>query len=311
MLDLTTIILTYNEEIHIRRCLENVCLFSKKVIVVDSPSTDRTVEVCHEFTNVDVVVHKYPGNQAEQFNWAIDNLKIDTEWVLRIDADEYLLPELIEELEEKIPSLPENVTGVELKRRHIFMDRWVKHGIYPVLILRLFRTGCGRYDNRLMDEHIVLSHGHSIVSENDFCDHTLISVEDYCKKHLNYARREAVEILCEKYNLNGNGNVNGNGNANGNEIENGVLGAQAQQKHKTKSKYNRLPLFWRSFLYFVYRYILRGGFLDGKVGFVFAFIQGWWYRTIVDVNIHNIEKACGDDKEKMIAYIKQNYGIEI
>ncbi|MCF0187788.1 MAG: glycosyltransferase, partial [Bacteroidaceae bacterium] len=102
-LDLTTIILTYNEEIHIRRCLENVCPFSKRVIVVDSPSTDRTVEICREFPNVEVVVHTYPGNQAEQFNWALDNLPIDTEWILRLDADEYLFPELVAELEQKLP----------------------------------------------------------------------------------------------------------------------------------------------------------------------------------------------------------------
>ena len=89
-LNLSTIILTYNEEIHIRRCLENVCPFSKKVFVIDSPSTDRTVEICNEFSNVEVVVHKYPGNQADQLNWALDNLKIETEWILRIDADEYL-----------------------------------------------------------------------------------------------------------------------------------------------------------------------------------------------------------------------------
>lgn len=299
MLDVTTIILTYNEELHIRRCLENVCPFSKKVIVVDSPSTDKTVEICNEFTNVEIVVHKYPGNQAEQFNWAIDNLKIDTEWVLRIDADEYLLPELVEELCNKVPSLPEDITGIELKRRHIFMDRWVKHGIYPILILRMFRTGCGRYDNRLMDEHIVLSRGHSIISENDFCDHSLISIDEYCKKHLNYARREAVEILDELYGLS--------------KAEEGisVLGSQAAAKHKAKSTYNKLPIFWRSFLYFLYRFILRGGFLDGKPGFVFSFIQGWWYRTIVDLNTYDIQRKCDYDKSKIKVYIKDIYGIEI
>lgn len=303
MLDVTTIILTYNEELHIRRCLENVCPFSKKVIVVDSPSTDKTVDICSEFTNVEVVVHKYPGNQAEQFNWAIDNLSIETEWVLRIDADEYLLPELVEELCNKVPSLPEDVTGIELKRRHIFMDRWVKHGIYPILILRMFRTGFARYDNRLMDEHIVLNHGHSIVTENDFCDHSLIPIDDYCQKHLNYAKREAVEMLNEKYSL-----VAQNGN---DDKECGTFGRQAAMKHKSKNKYNTLPLFFRSFLYFVYRYIIRGGFLDGKAGFVFAFVQGWWYRTMVDVNIYSVEKECGGNKTRMKDYIAQNYGIKI
>lgn len=299
MLDLTVIILTYNEEIHIRRCLENVCTIAKKVIVVDSPSTDRTVEICREFDNVEVVVHKYPGNQAEQFNWALDNLTIDTEWILRLDADEYLMLELVEELKEKLLTLPESVTGVELIRRHIFMGRWVKHGIYPVIIMRIFRTGCGRYDARLMDEHIALSHGRSVVFEHDFCDHSLINISDYCRKHLNYAEREASEILNEIYGLSLH-------------VDNHMsLGAQAENKHKKKSRYNEMPLFWRSFAYFCYRYFLKGGFLDGKEGFLFAFIQGWWYRTLVDAKIFECKKACGDDKEKMRRYINENWGISI
>lgn len=298
-LDITTIILTYNEELHIRRCLENVCPFSKKVYVIDSPSTDRTVEICKEFPEVEVVVHKYPGNQAEQFNWALDNCEIKTEWVLRLDADEYLLPQLVEEMQIKLPSMGDDVTGVELKRRHIFMAKWVKHGIYPVLIMRLFRNGCARYDNRLMDEHIALSHGRSIAFENDFCDHSLISIDDYCKKHLNYARREAVEILDEIYSLS-------------QHLDNGLAHAsQAEQKHKRKSGYNKLPLFLRSFIYFCYRYIIKGGFLDGAPGFVFAFVQGWWYRTMVDVNVYNAKKACGEDKEKLKEYIQKEWGIRI
>ena len=141
-LDLTTIILTYNEEIHISRCLGNVCPFSKKVIVVDSPSTDRTVEICKEFENVEVVVHKYPGNQAEQFNWALDNVEISTEWVLRVDADEYLEQELIMELWEKLPKMNSKVSGVVVPIGREFMGRRLHHGIVDgVVLTRLFRTG--------------------------------------------------------------------------------------------------------------------------------------------------------------------------
>ena len=267
--------------------------------VIDSPSTDRTVEICKEYPNVEVVVHKYPGNQAEQFNWAVDNIKIDTEWVLRLDADEYLLPELINELQEKLPNMDSDVTGIEFKRRHIFMGRWVKHGIYPVIMLRMFRNGCGRYDNRLMDEHMILTKGRSVVFENDFCDHSLISMSDYCRKHINYAQREAVEILDEKWGLSGTINS-----------ESGH-GSQALEKHRKKSSYNKMPLFWRSFAYFLYRYIVKGGFLDGKEGFMFAYIQGWWYRTLVDANIMAVEKACRGDKENVKSYIEKNWNIKL
>ena len=295
-LDITTIILTYNEELHIRRCLENVCPFSKKVYVIDSPSTDRTMEICKEFPEVEMVVHKYPGNQAAQYNWAIDNLPIDTEWTMRIDADEYYLPELVEEMRKKVPTLPTDVTGIEFKRRHIFMGRWVKHGVYPVVMLRMCRTGKGRYEERLMDEHYTISEGRTIVMENDFCDHSLINISDYCRKHLNYAQREAAEILFESIAVKEEG-------------LNGGLGEQALGTRKKKSGYNKMPLFWRSFAYFCYRYILKGGFLDGKEGFLFAFIQGWWYRTMVDAKVLECRKACGDDKQKIKNYIAQKWQI--
>lgn len=318
MLDLTTIILTYNEELHIRRCLENVCPISKKVYVIDSPSTDSTVEICKEFPNVEVVVHKYPGNQAAQYNWAIDNIQIDTEWTLRIDADEYLLPELVKEIENKLPSLPKEITGVEFKRRHIFMGKWVKHGIYPVIMMRMCRTGCGRYADRIMDEHMVLTQGKSVVFENDFCDHSLINVSDYCRKHLDYAQREAAVVLDETYGLSKEDIVKGMSDLREDES----LGKSAEEKHKKKNKYNSLPLFWRSFAYFVFRYIFKGGFLDGKEGFVFAFIQGWWFRTMVDVKILEAKKSLeqkgyslkslgSEGKNELKKYIKENWNISL
>lgn len=318
MLDLTTVILTYNEELHIRRCLENVCPISKKVYVIDSPSTDSTVDICKEFPNVEVVVHKYPGNQAAQYNWAIDNIQIDTEWTLRIDADEYLLPELVKEIENKLPSLPKEITGVEFKRRHIFMGKWVKHGIYPVIMMRMCRTGCGRYADRIMDEHMVLTQGRSVVFENDFCDHSLINVSDYCRKHLDYAQREAAVVLDETYGLSKEDIVKGMSDLREDES----LGKSAEEKHKKKNKYNSLPLFWRSFAYFIFRYIFKGGFLDGKEGFVFAFIQGWWFRTMVDVKIleahkslqkngYSIKSLSADGKKDLKRYIKENWNISL
>lgn len=320
-LDLTTIILTYNEEIHIRRCLDNVCPFSKKVYVIDSPSTDKTVEICNEFPNVEVVVHKYPGNQAEQFNWALDNCKIDTEWILRVDADEYLLPELVKEIEEKLPNLPKEITGIELKRRHIFMGKWVKHGIYPVVMMRMCRTGYGRYADRLMDEHMVLNQGKSIVMDNDFCDHSLINISDYCRKHIDYAQREATVVLDEMYMLSTDYDAKGMSDIREDES----LGKQAEGKHKKKNKYNSLPLFWRSFAYYIFRYILKGGFLDGKEGFIFAFIQGWWYRMLVDAKVYEVRKwmianditldsegtLSQDSKDAIKGYIKETWKIKI
>lgn len=299
MLDITAIILTYNEELHIRRCLENVNAFVKKVYVIDSPSTDKTVEICKEFPNVEVVVHKYPGNQAEQFNWALNNVEIDTEWVLRLDADEYLLPELVVELKEKLPMMSEEITGITFKRRHMFLGRWMKRGTYPVMILRMFRKGKAVCEQRLMDEHIELLEGENVTFEYDFVDHNLNNISWWAQKHVNYTVREAAELLDVEYDITG--------------VDSGArnLSPATLRKRSLKLKYARQPLFWRSFTYFCYRYFLKLGFLEGKEGFLWHFLQGWWYRTLVDAKIYEIKKACGNDKEKIKQHLKVNYGIEL
>ena len=296
MIDVTVIILTFNEEQHIKRCLENVNPFAKKVYVIDSFSTDNTVGIAKSM-GATVVQHKWPGNQAEQFNWALKSIEIDTEWIFRLDADEYLLPELIEELQAKVPLLDENITGITFKRRHIFLGRWMKRGTYPVMILRMFRTGKAVCEQRLMDEHIELLEGENITFEHDFVDENLNNLSWWALKHVGYAVREAAELLDIEYNITGN---------NSGERH---LSEKTLQKRKLKLKYAKKPLFWRSFAYFIYRYFFKLGFLEGKEGFLWSFMQGWWYRTLVDAKIFEIKKACGNDKEKIIAHLKENYNI--
>jgi glycosyltransferase involved in cell wall biosynthesis len=296
MLDISVIILTFNEEQHIKRCLENVNQFAKKVYVIDSFSTDNTVAIA-ESMGATVIQHKWPGNQAEQFNWALKNIEIDTEWIFRLDADEYLLPELIEELQAKVPLLDENITGITFKRRHIFLGRWMKRGTYPVMILRMFRTGKAVCEQRLMDEHIELLEGENITFEHDFVDENLNNLSWWAQKHVGYAVREAAELLDIEYNITGN---------NSGERH---LSEKTLQKRKLKLKYAKKPLFWRSFAYFIYRYFFKLGFLEGKEGFLWSFMQGWWYRTLVDAKVFEIKKACGNDKGKIIAHLKEHYNI--
>ena len=262
MLDISVIILTYNEEIHIRRCLENVNRFASKVFVVDCFSTDRTAEIATDL-GAEVVEHKWPGNQAAQFNWALNNLPISTQWVLRLDADEYLLPELVQELQDKLPSLPDDVSGVIFNRRHIFMGEWMKRGIYPVKLLRAFKYGKGLCEQRLMDEHILLTEGRAVEFEHDFCDHNLNDLSWFCHKHVNYAIREAVDLLDIEYNLTGAAETD----------ENKGISRQALSKRMKKHKYARQPLFWRSFAYFCYRYFFKGANS-------MALIYRIWYENI-------------------------------
>ena len=299
MLDLSVIILTYNEEIHIRRCLENVKQFASKVYVVDCFSIDRTAQIAKEL-GAEVIEHEWPGNQAEQFNWALDNLPITTEWILRLDADEYLLPGLIEELLEKLPVIPESVSALSLSRARAFCGKILHHGIVNnIRIIRIFRKGKARYEKRLMDEHLSVLSGETIDMKNQFVDDNRMPIGLFIDKHNGYATREAALLLDAEYHLT---NMDSLPQDYGREVE---------KKRTQKARYARMPLFWRAFGFFVYRYIIKLGFLDGKEGFLWDFLQGWWYRTLVDAKVYEIKKACGDDKEKMRHFLQDKYNITL
>lgn len=299
MLDLTVVILTKDEELHIRRCIENVLPIAKAIYVVDSFSTDRTLDIAAEYPTVNILQNKWINNHSHQFNWALDQLPADTGWVLRLDADEYLLPELVEEIRQKLPTLGEETSGVVLNRRHIFLGKWMKRGIYPVKLLRIFKYGKGRCEQRLMDEHIQLTQSEIVEFDNDFCDHNLNNLSWFCHKHVNYAVREAADLLDIEYNITGAAQTDGSKE----------ISRQALAKRNKKHKYARQPLFLRSAAYFFYRYLFKGAFLEGKEGFLFSFIQGWWYRTLVDAKVLEIKRKSGGDPQKIKQILREEYNI--
>ena len=300
-LNITAIILTGNEELHIKRCLDKIAPVVKEVFIIDCFSTDKTLEIARNYQNITILQNKWV-NYATQFNWALENAPVKTKWVLRLDADEYLSPELIEELNEKLPSLDPKYTGIVVPLQRVFMGRNINHGIAKgIKMLRFFQFGKARSEVRQMDEHIELLEGESIEFENAFADDNLNGINWWAQKHIGYAKREAVDLLDIEYNLTGSSAHTDKSN----------IDAQALAKRRKKESYARKPLFLRSFLYFIYRYIVKGGFLDGKEGFLWDFMQGWWYRTLVDTNVYEVKKACGDDKKKIIEYIKEVYKINI
>jgi glycosyltransferase involved in cell wall biosynthesis len=300
-LDITVIVLTLNEKLHIRRCIENAQRFAKRVCVVDCYSTDDTCDVAAAL-GAEVFQHAWEKNHARQFNWALANIPITTRWIFRLDADEYLTDELIAELRQKLPTVGEDVSGIVCKRRHVFLGKWVKRGVYPVKLLRLFRAGKGICEQRWMDEHIQLSEGRAVEFTHDFVDHNVNTIGWWTQKHNGYAIREAIELLVIEL---------GDLTEKTDQAQGGEqLSEQASKKRGMKRKYAKAPLFWRSFTYFVYRYFVRLGFLDGKEGFLWHFLQGWWYRTLVDAKVFEIKKACGTDKRKIVAYVRENYAID-
>jgi glycosyltransferase involved in cell wall biosynthesis len=300
MLDISVIILTYNEEIHIHRCIENIKPIAKDVFIVDSFSTDKTIEIAQNMGAL-IYQNKWENNHAKQFNWALDNLPIRTKWVLRLDADEYLTSDLIKELQKKLPVLHPHITGVVFKRRHIFLNKWMKRGTYPIKLLRLFQYRKAVCEQRFMDEHIQILEGDIVDFDYDFVDHNLNDINWWIYKHIGYAIREAADLLAIEYQLSNDKHGD----------QSGKLNEQAAAKRTKKLFYSKKPLFLRSFVYFIYRYFFKFGFTEGKEGFIWHFLQGWWYRTLIDVKIYEIKKICGDNKAEISIHLKNKYNISI
>ncbi len=168
------------------------------------------------------------------------------------------------------------------------MQSPVSHGVGPVVLTRVFRFGKAKIESRFMDEHVEVSEGKVVQLRYPFVDDNLNDLEWWTKKHLNYTLREALDLLRMEYAPAEAGDAR--------------LNASASAKRAKKSKYARLPLFWRSFAYFLYRYILRGGFRDGWAGFTWNFFQGWWYRTMVDARIVEIKRATGAEQDREHAW---------
>ncbi len=296
-LDLTVVVLTYNESLHIQRAIRSAWQVAKEVIIVDSFSTDNTIELATS-QNAKVFQHTFV-NQAQQFQWAMENGGINTAWTMRMDADEYLTHELIAEIQTKLPSLDQHISGVVLKRQVHFMGQWIKYGgYYPIHLMRIWRTGHAVIEQRWMDEHILLTQGSSIIFKHDFVDDNLNSLTWWTAKHNDYATREAVDILSRKYSFQDS------------DLSSGTEGNAKQTTTKRWYKNNlylRLPLFLRAFLYFQFRYWIKMGFLDGQRGLVWHFLQGFWYRFLVDAKILQIEWWARKENKPIREIVEEKY----
>jgi glycosyltransferase involved in cell wall biosynthesis len=300
MNDLSIIILTFNEEINIEKCLIEASKLTDNIYIVDSFSTDKTIDICKKY-NCKIYQNIFI-NQAVQLNWALENIFFKTEWVLRLDSDEYFLPELISEMERRVEGLSDEITGIFFRRRVYFMGKWIKHGgYYPTIILRAWRNNKAVCENRWMDEHMRLLEGGSIIFKNDFVDDNKKNLHWWISKHNDYATREAIEQLNSVHSF-----------LKSQVVESSIFGTQEQKKKWLKEKvYNFLPLGVKPFMYFIYRYIIRLGFLDGFRGFLFHILQGFWYRFLVDAKVYEIQKKAKKSNSSIKKIIEDEYGIKL
>jgi glycosyltransferase involved in cell wall biosynthesis len=271
---ISVIILTYNDEVQIEACLKSIQDLSDDIIIVDSQSADRSNAICEAY-GAKVYQNRFI-NQAIQFNWALDNVPIKYKWVLRLDSDEVVPEKLKAEMKRRLAAETE-FAAYYLNRRTYWMNRWMKHGrIYPHFIVRLFRKGKARYEEKT-EEHLIVD-GVIGKMENDFYeDNKKNNLDYFTEKHLQTARGELQEIQEEQ---------SGADKAKP-AIEGSLFGAKVHRTRWLKEQvYSRTPLFVRPFLYFSYRYFICLGFLDGVPGLIFHILQGFWYRFYIDAKVY-------------------------
>ena len=278
-LNITAIILTYNEKRNLPECINSIKDFVNEIVVVDSYSNDETIEIAKSY-GCKTYQNKFI-NQAKQFIWATNNVDMINEWILRIDADERWTKEGFDELRKIIEQ--DSADGVYVKMKIFFMGRWIKHGgFYPNYFLRVYKKSKGKMEDRWMDEHISVD-GKTVISNIDVIESNYDSQKNislWTDKHNSYSTREAIEFLIAKHKLKEMDSV---ANIFGNKTE--------------KKRWLKENLYFRStivpvrpFLYYIHRYIFKLGFLDGKEGFIFHYLHAFWYRFLVDVKVYQIEK---------------------
>ncbi|MGK7943312.1 MAG: glycosyltransferase family 2 protein [Microcystaceae cyanobacterium] len=275
-----------NEELNLPACLESVAQ-ADEVFVVDSQSSDRSSEICQEY-GAQVVQFHFNGGWPKKKNWSLDNLPFRNDWVLIVDCDERITPELWEEIATVIQDA--NYNGYYLNRRVFFLGKWIRHGgKYPDWNLRLFRHSCGRYENlntedipntgdNEVHEHVVLEGEVGYLKEDmlhiDFRD-----IYHWLQRHNRYSNWEARVY----YNL-----LTGQGDEG--TIGANLFGDSVQRKRFLKKIWVRLP--FKPFIRFILFYFIRLGFLDGTAGYMYARLLSQ-YEYQIGVKLYELRKFGG------------------
>ncbi len=274
MADVTAVILTKNEEVNISDCIRSISGFVRRIVVVDSGSTDGTVRIAKEL-GAEVYEHPYTY-YAAQFNWGLENTGISTSWAMRIDADERFTPELCEECEELLKKADrEGYNGIAMDAYLYFLGRVMKHGLANRRKIILFRYGIGSMEDRKRDPQTVLSEGTCLTARNRFIHHDSKDIGHYITKYNWYSIREKQDYFAY---LDG-----------ASQEVNTERRLQIHRKNKFNIYY-KAPKFIRAWLWFVYNYIFKLGFLDGREGYIYHWLECYWYRFLVDAKIYEQEK---------------------
>jgi glycosyltransferase involved in cell wall biosynthesis len=281
MSDFSFIVLTFNEEVHLPRLLNSIKELNAPLYILDSGSTDKTLDICSSY-NATVLTHRFE-NHPKQWNVALTQFDIKTPWIIALDADQIVTSELLDRLKKFRDEDYKTVNAIYFNRKNYFKGKWVKHGgYYPKYLLKMFRTGVGYSDlNENMDHRFIVPGKTAVWKSGHIIEENLKenNISFWILKHDRYstlvAQEEYERALSHRKQ----------------EINPKFFGNPDERTAYLKNKWWQLPLIIRPFLYFIYRYFFQLGFLDGKYGFIFHFLQGFWFRLVVDIKIDEIKKT--------------------
>jgi len=285
-MSISVIVLTYNEGRNIAECLTSVLPLKADIYIVDSGSSDQTLEIAASF-GCKVFHHPFV-NYADQRNWAMQNLPLTSEWVLHLDADHRLTPGLVAEIQQVFSKgVEEDINGFLVSRRTYFMGKWIRWGgHYPAYHSILFRRGSGYCEEKSYDQHFKVS-GKLVKLRNDVVDILTESLHVFIERHNIWARLESEALFA-------------GGQDQGRIIKGRLAGNPIEKRRMLKNIYEKFPLFLRPIIYFTLRYFLRLGFLDGRRGLVFHFLQGFWFRFLVDAKVYELRLKNKSNVQKSI-----------
>lgn len=272
---ISIVLLSFNSARTIGRTIRSLKPLSDDLHVVDSFSTDGTGALCRSLGCH--VVERAFSNYADQRNWAIDNLPLRYKWQMHVDADEEFTPELVSAIS-KLDLAGAEANGFIVGRKIVFFGKVLEHGaIGKTWHYRLFRTGHGRCEDRLYDQHFV---GTGLAETIDafMLDHQDATLSEWTVRHNRWSDMESAEVMSAA--------ASTELGAAASVVKADRRGSVIERKRYIKATYYRLPLFWRAFAYFFYSYVFKLGFLDGRRGLIFCTLQSFWFRFLVDAKIY-------------------------
>jgi glycosyltransferase involved in cell wall biosynthesis len=253
-------------------CLKSV-EWADEIIVFDSHSTDSTLALAHAAGAT--VVHRQFDNFAAHKNWALDNIDFRHGWILLLDADERITEPLADEIKAAVGQVDNPVVGYYIARQTLFCGRWIRHGgVYPDYNLRLLRRGFGRFEDRLVHEHIILDGGAGYFKNHLVHDDDK-GFERYLERHNHYTSLEAVEIVRLRKGM-------------GHTLLGGDLSSPGPARRRWFKNFAQRWLPLRPLCVFLYMYVLKAGFLDGGTGLRYCLLK-MFFEYQIDIKVRELD----------------------